>query len=342
MEGEEPPSASASVTTKPQPYSQFSKNAKEPGHVTKKLPLTHFLCIPLVTPSSRPQLETSLQRFRDELGKGGESGEANVPEKAVRPVGTLHLTLGVMSLVGDERVREAVELLQGLNLRALLAETQTTASAPSPLLDPPTQPAPSTKPTPSPPSSSPSPPQLTLSLTSLHSMHPATRTSILYAAPSDPGNRLLPFCLSLQRLFTQRGFLLPDDRPLKLHATVLNTIYAKAGGRGGRARGGGGIGRGVGVGAGAGDAGNDAGAADGTGVDPIPDRSRGHGPNARAPLRFDASGLLERFEGFVWAEGLRVDKVAICKMGARKVLDEGGAVVGEEYEEVGWVGFGWD
>lgn len=98
---------------------------------------------------------------------------------------------------------------------------------------------------------------------------------------------------------------------------------------------------GEGAGAGAG-AGNGAGAADDTGVDPIPDRSRGHGPNARAPIRFDARGLLERFEGFVWAEGLRVEKVAICRMGARKVLDEGGAVVGEEYEEVGWVGFGWD
>lgn len=103
-----------------------------------------------------------------------------------------------------------------------------------------------------------------------------------------------------------------------------------------------GVGVGVGAGAGAGGAGNGAGAADETGVDPVPDRSRGHGPNARAPLRFDAGALLERFEGFVWAEGLRVDKVAICRMGARKVLDEGGAVVGEEYEEVGWVGFGWD
>ncbi|OCK88882.1 uncharacterized protein K441DRAFT_457477, partial [Cenococcum geophilum 1.58] len=296
----------------------------------KKPPLTHFLCIPLVTSSSRPQLETSLQRFRDELGRGGESGEVGVPEKAVRPVGTLHLTLGVMSLAGEERVREAVELLQGLNLRA---------TKPTPHPPPPATTTSADGAVPIPVPLSPPPPQLILSLTSLYSMHPATRTSILYAAPSDPGNRLLPFCLSLQRLFTQRGFLLPDDRPLKLHATVLNTIYAKAGGRGGRARGGGGIGRGVGggVGAGAGDAGNGAGAADGTGVDPVPDRSRGHGPNARAPLRFDARGLLERFEGFVWAEGLRVDKVAICRMGARKVLDEGGAVVGEEYEEVGWV-----
>lgn len=91
----------------------------------------------------------------------------------------------------------------------------------------------------------------------------------------------------------------------------------------------------MGAGVGARDVGNGAGAADGTGVDPASDRSR-------APLRFNARGLLERFEGFVWAEGLRVDKVAICRMGARKVLDEGGAVVGEEYEEVGWVSFGWD
>jgi len=93
----------------------------------------------------------------------------------------------------------------------------------------------------------------------------------------------------------QAGFLVPDDRALKLHATIVNTIYAKSG-RGGR--------------------------------------GGGHGPNAKALVRLDAKDVMERYAEFVWCEGLQVGKVAICKMGAKRVVDVAGGVVGEEYEEV--------
>jgi activating signal cointegrator complex subunit 1 len=76
-----------------------------------------------------------------------------------------------------------------------------------------------------------------------------------------------------------------------LHATLINTIYAK-----GR-------------------------------------KSQGHGPNAKAPLKIDARALLERYQDFVWARDVVLDRIAICEMGAKKLV-ENGEVVGEQYTEV--------
>ena len=48
-------------------------------------------------------------------------------------------------------------------------------------------------------------------------------------------------------------------------------------------------------------------------------------------MRFDARELLERWQGEVWARDVRVEKVAICEMGAREVRvgDDGDAGEGE-------------
>ena len=45
--------------------------------------------------------------------------------------------------------------------------------------------------------------------------------------------------------------------------------------------------------------------------------------------KFDAGYLIDRYEDMVWMEGVRVEKVAICEMGAKDV------VVEEEGESVG-------
>ncbi|KAF2433962.1 hypothetical protein EJ08DRAFT_646851 [Tothia fuscella] len=282
------------------PQSDAHDNASTTaGEKPKRLQLTHFLCIPLVTETSRPQLEKSLQEFQSKMHE-------HVPllsAKAIRPVGTLHLTLGVMSLVDEERLEGAIALLKSLGLKDMLK------SSPPPGLEPTvklglegvdntiTIPATLSRPI-SPPllenqgaastglksNTDPKPP--IINLTSLHSMHSPHSTSVLYAHPQDPTFRLLPFCTNLQALFTSEGYIIDDNRPLKLHATIVNTTYAKAGGRGG------------------------------------------------APMRIDATSLIEKFRDVVWAEGVRVERVAICKMGAKKILGEGGVVVGEEYEEV--------
>ncbi|KAL2149636.1 hypothetical protein VTH82DRAFT_8288 [Thermothelomyces myriococcoides] len=68
-----------------------------PGSKKKPAP-THFLCIPLTaSPAARAQLAASLTAFRDDVCASLAAGGFDVPFDAVRPVGTMHLTLGVMS-----------------------------------------------------------------------------------------------------------------------------------------------------------------------------------------------------------------------------------------------------
>ncbi|EON68071.1 hypothetical protein W97_07219 [Coniosporium apollinis CBS 100218] len=456
----------------------------QPGKPPKKPPLTHFLCTPLVNDSSHAQLEASLQRFRNdvqgqrtgtsaltfsgyEIPGGSEVGAASsrnaqitastpttgaaagiphlsIAPKAIRPLGTIHLTIGVMSLQSPERVQEAVSLLRSLDLSSMLRPAASTsaatgdatpspsASASPPNLIPDFQTATSsdtsrtghsealvgnasrkhqgglhdipsaekvagtetcgadvTPTTGSSETATTTRPDVTLtlptptvsdarilkvSLRSLQPMQKAQKTSILYAAPDDPSGYLLKLGTELRRAFTDAGVMVKDDRPLKLHATIVNTIYAKSGGRRGRRPG-----KGVRAPQGAENsegenpedesqqADVDTTAADpeipsdlvevpGTapsepshdpvqeeghatrsqneGTKALPDTSSGHGPDARAPLRFDATALIERYKDFVWAEEITIDKVAICKMGAKKTLNERGEVVNEEYEEV--------
>jgi activating signal cointegrator complex subunit 1 len=129
------------------------------------------------------------------------------------------------------------------------------------------------------------PPQLDITLRGLTSMHSKVKTSCLYTAPFDPTGQLYSFCLKIRDIFTAANILVPENtgRPLLLHATILNTVYVP-----------GVRGRGSGHGHG-----------------------HGHGKN-RAKLTIDATELLEAYEDFEWMKDVRVDKVAICRMGAKK------------------------
>ncbi|GAB7322729.1 hypothetical protein MBLNU13_g03621t1 [Cladosporium sp. NU13] len=154
----------------------------------------------------------------------------------------MHCTLGVMSLDHD-RLDKAIKLLQTLDITQLLS---TNAADTPPLgttttVDPQeiTPKEPSTKDERPISSRRPvSPPAerasratksdpLTIELKGLVSMHVPEKTSIVYIEPCDSSERLYPFCLALQGIFNREGFLVPDDRKLKLHATLVNTIYAK-------------------------------------------------------------------------------------------------------------------
>ena len=76
--------------------------------------LTHFVCIPLVTASSRPLLRNSLGLLRD------NPASAKIPSGAFIPIDTLHLSLGfAMSLPTTGRITEANKLLQSLDLNSL-------------------------------------------------------------------------------------------------------------------------------------------------------------------------------------------------------------------------------
>ncbi|KAK8094539.1 hypothetical protein PG997_001224 [Apiospora hydei] len=219
----------------------------------RRPPPTHFLCIPLVTSLSRPQLVSALASFGSDVTSPQSFG---VPAEAIRPVGTLHLTLGVMSFPKNEGLDKATELLKTLAPRQILgtivaAQQTTTATTVS-----------DSK-------------RLTLD-----AIDPSKATA-LYSPPVDPDGTLQKFCESIKQTFQQAGVMAEEDRPLLLHATVLNTIYVKGEKRGGRGR---------------------------------------HGKR-RERITVDARDILDRYDDFVWMQDAPVEKIAICRMGAKKQDD---------------------
>ena len=422
---------------------QPKPNSKDDGAKPKKPPLTHFLCLPLVNESSRSQLQKSLATFVQD-----SSGVGNVfHERAIRPVGALHFTIGTMSLMNKERLDAAIQTLQNLDVHELLkpagqgptqessssglsgdvkidaiglteltldssqnekspaaketrsrepslSETSVTTSHVSssstnmewtvePLLStplsslrpasPPPWPRPASETTAS-QAQSPANPGLPLNIniSALHAMQSPSKTSILFASAKDPSSRLLPFASALKASFANAGFLVPDARALKLHATVVNTIYAKAGhprARRRRAEHSKQASR------------EDGGHDDSQSVkqdsedehhDPsekgeVDEKSEGEdeqedetqvekdGPRSgdqeppqkppqepsqepsqapNFPLRFNATALIEKYKDFIWAQDVRLDRLAICEMGAKKTYDESGKLVEEKYTEV--------
>ncbi|CAI4217299.1 unnamed protein product [Parascedosporium putredinis] len=244
----------------------------------KRLPPTHFLCIPLVTTASRPQLSRSLGEFRDDIT---DTNSFAIPAGAVRPLGTLHLTLGVMNLKEEGRLEEATALLKGLKLGEILQESGRAAKERA--------------------DRAAAAAVVTAEATSheplgggegqqgegLQTMHKPTQATVLYAVPEDGRGQLYPFCDKVRTAFIDAGLMVDEGRALLLHATVVNTIYAGAGRRG-----------------------------------------------RRKALSLDARGILDRYEDFKWMDGQPVESIAICKMGAKRVEEDG-----EAYESVAEVYF---
>ncbi|GAQ08203.1 hypothetical protein ALT_5524 [Aspergillus lentulus] len=206
----------------------------------KRPPLTHFLCLPLVNDISLPQLESSLSTFKaaiplvsqsDENGSVKQQVSAErplIPDGAVRPVGTLHLTLGVMSLPTKERLEEAVEFFHSLDLASIMHEAEEIAKkskwSRKRSLSPRHQSDftgavgedeethPSRRLEQEGDSASAIVPRgtyepLTISLESLHALPRGRAATVLHAAPVDSTSRLYPFCVLLRNKFLEAGFL---------------------------------------------------------------------------------------------------------------------------------------
>ncbi|KAI1373752.1 kinase A anchor protein [Hypoxylon crocopeplum] len=226
---------------------------------------THFLCLPLVTGASRRQLSASLSAFSADVTS---TDSFAIPEQAIRPIGTLHLTIGVMSFPKDEGLEKAVALLKTLIPRKILtniksAETTANAQESDKIVKEP---------------SGPPPPLMPVTLKGLHSMQQtASKASVLYAPPVDTEGVLLKFCENLRSTFQEARLMARENRPLLLHATIMNTIYVKG-------------------------------------------RNR-RGGKRHEKLTIDARGILDRYDDFVWMEDMPVEKIAICRMGAKKQED---------------------
>jgi len=201
---------------------KLKRHFKMPRNTPTQSPpkLSHFLCIPVVTPASRQQLQQSLDAFRtSETTKSTSSSgtpSTSIPEKAVRPLGTLHLTLGVLSLLSQERIDSAVALLHSLDLQQLLASSHQhpgVAGKSQGGLE----------------SELGAAGDLKITLKGLTSMHDPSKTSVLYTSPVDSDLKLLNFCQRLKDVFTDADLLVRESRPLLLHATIVNTVYVRRG-----------------------------------------------------------------------------------------------------------------
>lgn len=234
----------------------------------------------------------------------------------IRPPGTIHITIGVMSLPTLELeqaaramlhsddvaqcVRESMkpnnteaagtlsnndiatkenELTRQINSAVENAGSGSTSTCPPPLFP------------------------LTTSFSGLQAMGSPTSTSILFAPPADPESRIRQLCVSVQNVFQGANIMVRDGRPLKLHATILNTIYAPKGRR----------------------------QTQDTGLksEPGVKRKKVQGKT----VKFDAREILERYAESEWAIDVQLEKLSLCRMGARKVVVNG-EVVDQEYEEV--------
>lgn len=235
--------------------------------------LTHFLCLPLVTPASRPQLSASIASFSDDVTRPTQLGGFRLPPDAVRPVGTLHLTLGMMSFPKNEGLQNAVDMLKSLETPKILAGTRKPAMPGAPDTA-----AAAEQEVPS---------QILLTLRGLKSMQQPDKTTVLYAPPSDPEGILQNFAEEIRAIFKDAGLLVPENRPLLLHATIVNTSYVK--------------------------------------------KEKHKGKKWDRVLIGDAQAIMDRYEDHVWMESMPLDKVAICRMRAKPV-EENGAVVDAKYE----------
>ena len=209
-------------------------------HPKEKRPqLTHFLCLPLVNSSSLPQLESSLSAFKAAIPPSPHQHpnprapvQPLIPDGALRPIGTLHLTLGVMSLPTKERLDEALALLDSLDLVSMAREAEAVAlrkkigkgkgiqqgegaaetegkgrlqSIETSTLKP-----------------------FTISLESLHALPRARAATVLHASPVDSTSRLYPFCEMLRDKFLEAGFLVGEYKNKnQSNATEQQPQYAE-------------------------------------------------------------------------------------------------------------------
>jgi activating signal cointegrator complex subunit 1 len=133
-------------------------------------------------------------------------------------------------------------------------------------------------------------PLLSVTLRGLHAMQSAAKASVLYAAPVDTEGILTKFCEKLQSTFNEAGLMEKDNRPLLLHATILNTIYVK-----------------------------------------WRNASRAGKGKKHEKLTIDTRQILERYDDYLWMENVPIEKIAICKMGAKN-LEDGDAAYEVEAE----------
>ncbi|RKP07311.1 AKAP7 2'5' RNA ligase-like domain-containing protein [Thamnocephalis sphaerospora] len=175
--------------------------------VDARLPLTHFISLPLQDPAlckRVAQLQTDMSATAAAAAEheGAESSGVD-PSIFIEPA-RLHLTLGVMRLDTAEKVAQAVSVLRGLSAKVYDALGTRT---------------------------------FLVQLRGLEVMQDnPDQAHVLYADVRDPPGeeqgRVRSICELINAEFKQAELLRDENRPLKLHLTLMNTAH-----RNGRQRG---------------------------------------------------------------------------------------------------------
>lgn len=145
---------------------------------------THFLCIPLVTTTSQPQLMRSLNAFKTDVAS---LSSFKIPEIAVRPLSTIHITLGVMTLLGDKRLSKAVKVLN--SIKPLLPKSR---------------------------------PKISLQGLGTFQTTDIRHADILFAHPTCRNYNFEALCHQIRDIFENADLISKDGFGLSLHATIIN------------------------------------------------------------------------------------------------------------------------
>lgn len=254
--------------------------------------LTHFLCLPIATPHSRPQLEQNLQQFRN------DPTTSKIPSGAYRPLQTLHIPMRPLSLPTVDRVAAACHHLRSLDIDSLLRresdpipgntkggrQMQQGSSAHAFSSDSRSLP-------------------LTITLSGVRSIHLAGRGKLpdqgtlnyqLQASYTDCTSRLAAFRDEIQRSFDVAGFQISGFRRFRPSSqrllTLLSTTHAW----------------------------NRPKIA-------VPDHTQPGKVRQTPPPMFETKEITEKFENFVLAENIRLEKLSLCELGLHKRLEKFGA-----------------
>ncbi|KAJ1304234.1 hypothetical protein OPQ81_005398 [Rhizoctonia solani] len=184
---------------------------------------THFISVPL---DHLSQFTSQISHFTNSLLTVSPP-ITGLDRSIVISPSRLHLTLGVMSLATEDR---PVDSSKQTEIDKTPQKSITDALALLRSLKPEIESALQGQPL-----------QLCLNEFAVMRRSPAGEADVMYIGPAAAGAkteehiRSVKILETITRRFTQEGFI-TDTRPLKLHCTILNTTYRKAGNRNGGQR----------------------------------------------------------------------------------------------------------
>lgn len=258
--------------------------------------LTHFLCFPITTQHSRPQLEKSLHHFRT------DPSTSKIPPGAFRPLETLHISIRPLSLPTADRVQAACHHLRSLDVDGLLQRISTRASGNTQAVHEVQKGLPSIHQASSAQALSTESrlPPLAVSLSGVRII-PLRRTQTypdrgtmnhsLHTLYSDSTSRLRPYIDEIRQSFDVTGFQIAG---LRQHSSdrivIVDTMHASN-----------------------------------------RPKTFTRDPNQPSKFRralpslFETENITRKFESFVFAENMRLEKLSLCRLGVLKEIEKLGA-----------------